>query len=130
MTANEILEKKEVLTKQDIMVLCEVEQTTAYKIMRAVRSVSDRLGIKGIIHSKEFRVVDPYITCVEGAKFELGLIIKLLSNNGEKAKQIISEYKPVFSSVEEYLEYKRSFNMSKQAVKYNEDGSITLNYKG
>ena len=54
MTANEILEKKEVLTKQDIMILCEVEQTTAYKIMRAVRSVSDRLGIKGIIHKKDY----------------------------------------------------------------------------
>lgn len=54
MTASEILEKKEVLTKQDIMILCEVEQTTAYKIMKAVRSVSDRLGIKGIIHKKDY----------------------------------------------------------------------------
>lgn len=54
MTASEILEQKEVLTKQDIMILCEVEQTTAYKIMKAVRSVSDRLGIKGIIHKKDY----------------------------------------------------------------------------
>ena len=87
-------------------------------------------GIKGIIHSKEFRVVDPYITCVEGAKFELGLLVKLLENDGVKAKEIIANYKPVFNSIEEYLAHKRSFNMSKQAVKYNEDGSITLNYKG
>ena len=54
MTASEILEKKEVLTTQDVMTLCEVGRTTACKIMKAVRSVSDRLGIKGIIHKKDY----------------------------------------------------------------------------
>lgn len=54
MTASEILEKKEVLTKQDIMDICGVKDVTAYKIMKAVRSVSDRLGIKGIIHKKDY----------------------------------------------------------------------------
>lgn len=54
MTAKEILETKEVFTTQDIMVICGVKDVTAYKIMKAIRSVSDRLGIKGIIHKKDY----------------------------------------------------------------------------
>lgn len=54
MTAVEILETKEVFTTQDIMTLCEVKYVTACKIMKAIRSVSDRLGIKGIIHKKDY----------------------------------------------------------------------------
>lgn len=53
MTANEILEK-EVFTTQDIMTLCQVKYVTACKIMKSIRSVSDRLGIKGIIHKKDY----------------------------------------------------------------------------
>lgn len=54
MTAQEILEQKEVFTYEDIMTLCNVKQTTAYKIMKAIRSVSDRLKIKGIVHKKDY----------------------------------------------------------------------------
>lgn len=54
MTAREILEQKEVFTYEDIMTLCSVKQTTAYKIMKAIRSVSDRLKIKGIVHKKDY----------------------------------------------------------------------------
>lgn len=53
MTTQEILEK-EVFTKQDIMTLCGVKEVTAWKIMKSIRSVSDRLGIKGIIHKKDY----------------------------------------------------------------------------
>lgn len=54
MTAREILENKEVFTTQDIMTLCEVKRVTACKIMQAIRSVSDRLGIRGIVHKKDY----------------------------------------------------------------------------
>ena len=54
MTAVEILEKKEVFTTQDIMTLCEVKYVTACKIMKAIRSVSNRLGIKGIVHKNDY----------------------------------------------------------------------------
>lgn len=87
-------------------------------------------GGKGTIHGKDFYIADPYLTCVEGAKFELGLLVKLLESDGVKAKEIIANYKPVFNSIEEYLAHKRSFNMSKQVVNYNENGTITLDYKG
>ncbi len=87
-------------------------------------------GGKGVVHGKDFYIADPYLTCVEGAKFELGLLIKLLENGGEKANDVIAKFKPTFNSIEEYLEHKRSFNMQKQVVKYNEDGTITLDFKG
>ena len=86
-------------------------------------------GTKGSAHGIDFTVVDPYLACVEGAKFELGLLIKLLENGGKKAKQIIANFKPSFNSIEEYLEHKRSFSIKKQTVKYNQDGTITLDFK-
>ena len=83
-------------------------------------------GTKGSAHGVDFLVTDPYLACVEGAKFELGLVIKLLENDGEKAKQIMANFKPSFNTIEEYLEHKRSFNIKRQTVKYNKDGTITL----
>ena len=41
----------------------------------------------------------------------------------------MSKFTPVFNSVEDYLAHKDSINMEKETVIYNEDGSITLNFK-
>ncbi len=87
-------------------------------------------GCTGILHGKDFFVADAENTCVENAKFQLALIVKLLENGAKKAKEIIENFTPVFSSVEEYLEHKRSVNLKKQTVNYREDGSVLIDYKG
>lgn len=86
-------------------------------------------GCSGTLHGKDFRVADPEAVCVDNAKFQLGLLIKLLSNGAKAAYDVIKNYKPVFGSIEEYLEHKRSFNINKQTVKYNQDGTLTLDFK-
>ena len=86
-------------------------------------------GAEGTAHGKDYIITDPYKACVMGAKAELGLIIKLLENNAERAKEVIANFKPIFNSVDEYLAHKRSINMNKTTVIYNEDGTITLDYK-
>ena len=86
-------------------------------------------GCSGTLHGKDFRVADPEAVCVDNAKFQLGLLIKLLSNGAKAAYDVIKNYKPVFSSIEEYLAHKRSFNINKQTVKYNQDGTLTLDFK-
>lgn len=87
-------------------------------------------GAKGALHSKDFTITDPYTTCVVGAKAELGIIRKLLENDAVRAKDIIKNYKPVFNSIDEYLKHKKSINMNKDTVIYNDDGTVTLDYKG
>ena len=86
-------------------------------------------GAVGATHGIDFAIKDAYNTCVMGAQFEYGLIIKLLENDASKAKEIIKKFKPAFSSVDEYLKHKSSINMCKETVKFNDDGTITIDYK-
>ena len=86
-------------------------------------------GADGVEHGKDYYIKDAYTACVNSAKFQFGLIRKLLENDAEKAKDIIAKFKPTFNSVDEYLKHKKSINMDKQTVNINEDGTITLDYK-
>lgn len=83
-------------------------------------------GGVGTVHGNDFYIKDKYCACVNGAKFEYGLIRKLLSNNAENAKKVMQSFKPTFKSVSEYLAHKQSIEMHKEVVKYNSDGTITL----
>ena len=86
-------------------------------------------GAVGTSHGKDYFITDPYTACVLSAKFQVGLLMNILADNGKIAKEIIKNYTPVFSSIDDYLKHKRSINMHKETVKYNDDGTITLDYK-
>ena len=83
----------------------------------------------GTAHGTDFYIEDPYLACVESAKMQVALLYELLSNNAKKAKEVIANYTPVFNSVDEYIKHKDSINMKKDCVIYNNDGTITLNFK-
>ena len=58
------------------------------------------------------------------------LMLELLLENGAaEAKAIVENYKPVYNSVTEYMADLDRLMIDKDAVKINEDGTITLNYK-
>ena len=86
-------------------------------------------GAIGATHGIDYFIKDAYNACVNSAKFQFGLIRKLLENDAEKAKEIISKFTPTFESVDEYLKHKKSINMDKETVIFNEDGTITIDYK-
>ncbi len=86
-------------------------------------------GAVGTAHGKDYYIADPYTACVESAKFQIGLLMYLLDDNAKEAQKIIDKYVPTFNSVDEYLAFKRSLNMHKETVKYNEDGTVTLDFK-
>ena len=86
-------------------------------------------GYKGTGHGIDYEIVDPYNVCVNTAKVEYKLLRNLLSNNAKKAKEVIDAYTPTFSSIGEYLKHKESIAINKQTVIYNEDGTITIDYK-
>ena len=85
-------------------------------------------GCSGTLHGKDFKIADPKAVCVDSAKFQLGMLYKLLSNGGKCAKKVIENFKPVFNSIEEFLEHKRSFTINKKTVTYNDNGSVTLDF--
>lgn len=85
-------------------------------------------GVQGTFHGGDFYVTNPKLACVDCATFELGLIRDLLKNNAENAQKVMKNYTPQFSSVDEYVNHKKSVNKDKQTVIYNEDGTITLDF--
>ena len=85
-------------------------------------------GAKGTSHGADYYITDPETACVTSAKFQIMFADALLSNNAEKGKKIMAEFKPTFGSVKEYIDFSDSLSVERDTVTYNEDGTITLSY--
>ncbi len=62
-------------------------------------------GAVGISHGKDYFIEDPELACVGSAKWQVQMLKLLLENGAERAKAIIAEAKPTFSSKEEFFDY-------------------------
>ena len=85
-------------------------------------------GSKGTSHGADYYITDPETACVTSAKFQIMYLEALLCDNAARGKKIISEFKPTFASVKEYIDFADSLSVERETVTYNEDGSITLSY--
>lgn len=97
--------------------------STLFPSLHAYTVCADGAG-----HSKDYQIVNPENGCVKNVKAQYGILIKLLSDGGKRAYEIKSKFKPVFNSVEEFVEHKKSVSKTKDAVKFNDDGTITLDF--
>lgn len=75
-------------------------------------------GAKGTSHGKDYYIDDPEKACVDSAKWQLAMLHLLLQNDGERAKNIIANYKPLFNSKEEYFAYCDSFSVEGDRIVY------------
>ena len=87
------------------------------------------MGASGTVHGIDYQVSDPEKLCVNSAKAQLFVADKLLGNDAAAAKEIIANYKPVYSSIEEYLESINDFILDKDAVTYDEKGNPTIDFQ-
>ena len=85
-------------------------------------------GSIGIGHGKDYYVADKKLGCLYPAQCLVLTAAMLLSDDAGKAKQVIAESKPYFKSKEEYLAAIDKLTMDKDAVIYNDDDTITLDY--
>lgn len=60
-------------------------------------------GVNGGLHSASYRLVDPEISYLLGAKFLTGLAVELLSEQAACAQKVVNEYQPQFSRKEDYF---------------------------
>ncbi len=88
-------------------------------IMPAIHAYSG--GIEGNSHSMNYFITDPERAVIKSTKMQLLFLTKLLENNAEKAKEIIKNFKPTFSSKEEYLSFVDKLNRSGDRIIYGED---------
>ena len=84
-------------------------------------------GGAGAAHGPTYRIADFDSACMDSAKAQVMIIRKLLENGAAKAKHVIENAAPHFKSKEEYVKHLDSLFTEKEAVIYNEDGSVLLN---
>ncbi len=85
-------------------------------------------GAAGISHGNDYIVADPETACVSSAKVQLCFLKLLLENGAQTAKQVLADFVPIYSSQEEYFQYMDKLNLDIQAVSYEPDGRIVLNF--
>ncbi len=83
-------------------------------------------GRVGTSHGADNYTTDPVAACVDGAKWQLGMLYLLCENGGERAFEIKKNYKAPFASIPEYLDFMDSLNDSGDRIEYKEDGSASI----
>lgn len=82
-------------------------------------------GAIGRSHGADYMIADPQRACVDSAKVQLAMIHILLSDNASRACQIKADFKPMFSSIKEYLQYLDDINDSGDRITYC-DGNASV----
>ena len=85
-------------------------------------------GCEGAAHSTAYRIGDPETACVGSAKWQYLAIRQLLENGAETAKSIVANYQPEFADKDNYFAYVDALDMDKQAVTYEENGNVILDF--
>lgn len=85
-------------------------------------------GAEGIGHGSSYHIEDPEKACVNSAKCQLIMLHMLLSDDACKAKKVVAKKDVRYQSKEEYFTAIDAISQDKEAVIYNEDGTIKLDY--
>ena len=83
-------------------------------------------GARGKGHGNDYEIHDPYLACVQNAKWQVTMLTLLLENEAARAKKVISEFVPYFKGKEEFLAYQDSVNTCGDRIVYKDDGSAEI----
>lgn len=82
-------------------------------------------GAQGKSHGSNYQIVDPVAACVGSAKLQLGMLLLLLENGGERARQIIDSFVPRFKK-DDYLAFMDSLCAEGNRIEYGANGTATI----
>lgn len=80
-------------------------------------------GATGRLHGTDFEISDKETACIGSAKWQMQMLTLLLSDNAKRAYEIIKNFKPRFSSKEEYFKYLECFKCSGERIKYTDNSA-------
>ena len=86
-------------------------------------------GATGKSHGNDYFVDNPDSACVFSAVYQLVYLHELLKDDAAEAKKAIANFTPVYKTKEEYFAAIDEFFKDKEAVIYNENGTVKLDYK-
>lgn len=80
-------------------------------------------GARGKGHGNNYEIYDPELACVKCAKWQISMLTLLLRDDAKRAYKIKSEYKPLFSSKEEFLKFQDDICDSGNRITYTDSGA-------
>ncbi len=83
-------------------------------------------GACGTEHGSDYRICDPETACVDAAKIQLIALNMFLENGAQKAKEATNAYDAYFKDKSEYFTYIDKIRREYDAVRYEENGNVTL----
>ncbi len=86
-------------------------------------------GSQGTSHGADYYIVDPVAACVTNAKWQIAMLNLLLKDDAKRAKEIIADFKPLFATQKDYLDYIDTLNCSGDRIVYNEDGTAEVKFE-
>jgi len=86
-------------------------------------------GVGGTSHGNNYVIDHPETACVDMSKAMLSLLDVLLKNGAERALSIKENFVPTYESFDAYFAAIDKLDMDNDAVIYNEDGTVTLDYR-
>lgn len=95
-------------------------------VMPCIQPLSTGAG--GAAHSHTYQIKHPEYAVFHPAVLQAAMACVLLEENGGKAKKIIKEYKPLFSSIDEYLTEMDEIYRAKNHIEYTNQKSALLNW--
>lgn len=81
-------------------------------------------GAIGKSHGADYYIENPMLACVGSAKWQVAMLYLLLKDDALRAKQIISDSKPMFKSKEEFLEYIDSLASLGNRIEYKDGEAV------
>ncbi len=85
-------------------------------------------GARGKGHGADYFIEDLNLACLLPAQCLAATVGLLLENDAAAARDVVKNARPVFPSKEAYLAAIDRFEMTADAVTYNEDGTVTLRF--
>ena len=85
-------------------------------------------GAAGQSHSASYQVTDPYTAAVLNATADVLIAAALLENDAAEAKRVIAAYQKPMASAKEYFALREKFRTERDAITYDEDGSVTVRF--
>ncbi len=124
MEAVKIVLPDEEIISDDKIISASTDMGDLSQVMPVVHPYAG--GKIGRDHGNDYYIEDPVRACVDSAKIQLVMLYLLLSDDGVRAKKIISEFKPNFSSIREYLDHIDSLNSAGDRIEYKDDGNAVV----
>jgi len=83
-------------------------------------------GAVGRSHGSDYRIENPYLACVGSAIWQVSMLILLLKDDAQRAKEILAGFTPQFASKEEYFAAFDRLECSGDRIEYTEDGAAKV----